>query len=211
MPGSDAPRRRHDSEATTQRLLDAAAAAFVEHGSEKAVVSDIARRAGLTTGAIYARWPQKSDLMADAVDHLFKQILPEQRMADLGIANLPASEILEAWGVNLLSSDTIQDVLSQVFGSARNNAAVEERLQRFLNDQADQINRLVERGRGEAPEDSGFSTVAVTMLLQATGIGTHLLLSSGRDDRHVPSEQEWTELVVKLIDTLSSSPHQNDS
>ena len=71
----------------------------------------------------------------------------------------------------LLSSDATQDVLSQVFGSARNNAAVEERLQRFLNDQADQINRLVERGRGEASEDRGVSTVAVTMLLQATGIG----------------------------------------
>ena len=51
---------------TTERLLDAAVAAFAEHGFEAATVSDIARRAGLTTGAIYARWTGKRDLIVDA-------------------------------------------------------------------------------------------------------------------------------------------------
>lgn len=45
---------------TTRRLLDAAAQAFVEHGYERAAVSDIARRAGVTTGAVYPRWPRKT-------------------------------------------------------------------------------------------------------------------------------------------------------
>lgn len=77
-------RGRRDVDETTRRLLEAAAAEFVEHGYDRAVVSDIARRAGVTTGAVYARWPHKSDVMVAALDRIFDEILPEQRIKDLG-------------------------------------------------------------------------------------------------------------------------------
>ena len=47
-------RRVRDPDGLTEKLLDAAAEVFVEQGYDKGVVSDIARRAGATTGAIYA-------------------------------------------------------------------------------------------------------------------------------------------------------------
>ena len=59
MAASGEPRRRGDSEETAKRVLEAAAAEFVERGYDKAVISDIARRAGVTPGAIYPRWPHK--------------------------------------------------------------------------------------------------------------------------------------------------------
>ena len=176
---------------------------FVEHGYDKAVVSSIARRAGVTTGAIYARWPHKSDVMVAALDHIFEQLLPDHRVKDLGIAELPAADIAAIWGANLLRSDATQDVLVQVFGSARNNEAVQARLQRFLNDQADQLTQLVERGKDEGFCDPELSTVAVTLLCQAIGIGPHLLLSAEREDRHIPPEHEWTALLLKLIGTAN--------
>ena len=52
---------------TRDRLLDAAVEVFVEQGFESARVQDIARAAGLTTGAIYANFRGKSELLFDAM------------------------------------------------------------------------------------------------------------------------------------------------
>ena len=200
MPGSGGMRRRSDVDETTKRLLDAAAAAFVEHGYDGAGVSDIARRAGVTTGAIYARWPRKNDLMADAVDHIFHQILPEQRLKELGIDRLPAFNLISMWSALLLSPDPAQELLVQAFASARTNEAVQERLREYLNVRGDQVSRLIQRAKAEATEDRGFSTVAITLLVQAVAIGMVLILSAGLDDRHIPTQEEWTRLNEALLD-----------
>ena len=203
MPRRDDSRSRRDVDETTRRLVEAAAAEFVEHGYDKAVVSDIARRAGVTTGAVYARWPHKSDVMVAALDRIFEEILPEQRIKDFGLDALPVSGILVAWGASLLNSDATQDVLVHVFGSARNNVAVQERLHRFLADQADQLTRYVERGKEEGTFDTELSTTALTLAIQTIGIGTHLLLSAERADRTVPSEHEWIELLERMVSGLN--------
>ena len=53
----------------THRLMHAAAEVFAEKGYEKAGVAEIARRAGVTTGAIYNRFGGKAELLLEAVDH----------------------------------------------------------------------------------------------------------------------------------------------
>ena len=52
---------------TTARLVVAAAEVFAEQGYEGAGVAEIARRAGLTTGAIYSRFAGKAELLAEAI------------------------------------------------------------------------------------------------------------------------------------------------
>lgn len=205
MPDRAEQRRVRDPDGLTERLLDAAAQVFVEQGYDKAVVSDVARRAGATTGAIYARWPDKNEMMVAALNHLFEQITPEQRIKDLGVSGMSGTDILTAWGTNVLESDKTQDVLVQVFGSARNNAAVQQRLQEFLNDQADQLNDLVERSKDEGLCDREVSTPAMVLLIQAAGIGTHLLRSAGRADRHNPSVEDWVQLIARLLSAANST------
>ena len=192
-------RRVRDPDGLTEKLLDAAAQVFVEHGYDKAVVSDIARRAGATTGAIYARWPNKNEMMVAALNHLFERISPEQRMKDLGVSGMSGTDVLTAWSVNVLESDETQDVLVQVFGSARNNPAVQQRLQEFLNVQADQLSDLVDRSKDEGLCDREMSTPAMVLLIQAAGTGIHLLKSAGRAERHMPSVEEWVELLTRLL------------
>ena len=209
MTSSEEPRRRGDSQETARRVLEAAADEFVERGYDKAVISDIARRAGVTSGAIYPRWPHKSDLMVAALDHMFEQLLPERRLKTLGIAELPPPAILSGWGASLLNSDEVQDVLVQVFGSARNNDAVHERLQRFVDDQADQLSHIVERGKDEGFCDPEHDTVAMTLMIQAIGVGTHLLFSAGLAQRHIPSEQNWVALLVKLLGAMQPQTEQH--
>src|SRR5438309_11966919 len=52
---------------TRDRILAAAAEVFAERGDEGAAVSDIARRAGFTTGAIYGRFRDKAELLLEVV------------------------------------------------------------------------------------------------------------------------------------------------
>ena len=55
------------AEETRAKLLEAAAAAFAEQGYDGARVGEIARRAGLSTGAIYAHYPTKAALLVEAL------------------------------------------------------------------------------------------------------------------------------------------------
>ena len=206
MPDNN--RRRRDSDETTKRLLDAAAEVFVEHGYDKAVVADIARRAGVTTGAVFGRWANKSEIMAAAVDHIFEQMLPDERVKQLGVDELPLVELLSAWSANILAGDKTQDVMVQVFASARNNDAVNQRLRLFLDEQARQLASMVERGRSEATFNPNYSSAALVLMIQAIGVGTHLLLSTGRDEQHTPSAQEWDALIRSIHDSLTTPPPQ---
>ena len=204
MAASGEPRRRGDSELTARRVVEAAAAEFIERGYDAAVISNIARRAGVTPGAIYPRWPHKSDLMAAAVDHLLEQLLPERRLQELGLAELTVPEIFELSGATLLTSDSVRDVLNQVFGSARSNPEIQERLQRFLDEQADQLRALVERAKDEGLFDAEYDAASVTLMIHAIGIGTHLVLSAGLADRHIPSGQDWVAWLTHV--TTSAGP-----
>jgi AcrR family transcriptional regulator len=66
--GAAAPMRRADARRNNAALLDAAAAAFVEHGVS-APVRDIAARAGVGVGTIYRHFPTRADLIVAVYRH----------------------------------------------------------------------------------------------------------------------------------------------
>src|SRR6476661_2725658 len=53
---------------TRERLIESAARVFAEKGYDRAGVQEIARRAGLTTGAIYGRFTGKAELLQAAIE-----------------------------------------------------------------------------------------------------------------------------------------------
>src|ERR1700678_2312744 len=65
MPESTKPLRA-DAERNRRLLLDAAAAAFAEHGLDVGV-GEIARRAGVGRGTVFRRFPTKEHLIAAVV------------------------------------------------------------------------------------------------------------------------------------------------
>jgi TetR/AcrR family transcriptional regulator, transcriptional repressor for nem operon len=52
---------------TRERIVEAAAAAFRQHGIAQVSVADVMRRAGLTHGGFYAHFASKDDLLAEAL------------------------------------------------------------------------------------------------------------------------------------------------
>ena len=88
MPGRPARRRRDPGRATPQphslddlgaALVISAAEVFAEEGYDSATVAEIARRAGVTTGAIYNRFSGKGGLLAEVVT----QVSTPRVMAEL--------------------------------------------------------------------------------------------------------------------------------
>ena len=190
-------------------LLEAAAEEFVQRGYDAARVSEIARRAEMTPGAVYARWRNKSETITAALDHIFERILPDQRLDDDGDGEVAPSESIATLGAKLLAFDERRDVMTQVFGSARNNAEIQECLTRFLNEEADQLSRIIDKCKDDGcglrgPGDPELSTAAMSLLCQGAALGIQLLLASGLNDRHVPSEKEWNALLARLTSAVSS-------
>jgi AcrR family transcriptional regulator len=71
---------------TRQAILDAAAAAFDEHGYASAALSDIARRAGMTKGSLTFHFPSKALIAATLV-----QEFEERRAAALSQLDGPGT------------------------------------------------------------------------------------------------------------------------
>lgn len=183
--------RKRNPDETTERLLEAAAREFIEKGYEAARVSDIARSAGVTTGAVYARWPHKPDVIVAALEHILAKILPERELDNLGGVEAGSFDKLALLAVNLLEFDEHRDVTTQVFGSARNNEAIRQCLLDYLDEEVRQLGRIVDQMKDDGFIDPAHSTTAIAFICQALGIGTHLLITSGLAEQHVPSHDEW--------------------
>ena len=203
-PGStDGASRAQD---TTERLLEAAVAAFAEHGFEAARVAQIARRAGLTTGAIYSRWPGKRDLIVAAV----RYIVPKCMHFPPASNEAPAREALTAVGSDLISTDDVvaRDVMLEACVSARRDDSFRAAVAHSMKEEATKLGAIVSRGKAEGSIDPDLSTNAIVALYQAISLGMHLVVSSQPEERHVPGE-EWDALIARLLEAARPSSATN--
>ncbi len=72
-------RRVLSKQRTRQKVLVAARALFIERGYENSTVRDIARRAGMSTGAVFANFADKSDLFEAIVAEDFENVAQAMR------------------------------------------------------------------------------------------------------------------------------------
>jgi TetR/AcrR family transcriptional regulator, repressor for uid operon len=92
---------------TRDQLVAAAAEVFAEKGYERAGVAEIARRAGLTTGAIYSNFSGKAELLLEAIDlraeDEFERLFNEHRFQGR------ATDILQTVGAHLVEPGSTTD------------------------------------------------------------------------------------------------------
>lgn len=188
------------SHEVTRRLLDAAVEVFAEHGFEAARVAEIARRAGLTTGAIYARWPGKRALIVDAVGH----IAPQRMHSSVAAAEMSIPETLAALGTNLMSPQNARsrDVMLEAFVSARRDDSFRAAVSRSMGEEAAELSTIVSEGKADGSIDPELSTHAIVALYQALGLGMHLVMSCEPEDGYVPAA-EWDALIGRLVAAVS--------
>lgn len=84
------------TEELDQRFLDVAEALFVEHGYARATMDEIARRAGATRRTLYARYANKSEVLAAVVNRLLDAAMaPHHQENDVKRSHEPRALLLQ--------------------------------------------------------------------------------------------------------------------
>lgn len=180
-------------EETRRRLLDAAAQVFESEGYDGATVSAIAKRAGLTTGAIYTHYSGKAELLVDALRAHGRRatsgLIPEEHPD-------PRSTIV-ALGDGLVDNGGRQTaLLAESSLLARRDPDVAELLARLLTEREDAMVDLVQQA---GPNKSTERAAAVARLSLMLGIGSTMLA-----DLDLPKIEPdaWAHLVEDVVNAL---------
>ena len=188
-------------ESTRERLLDAAIQVFSERGYAGAGVQEIARRAGLTTGAIYANFRGKADLLFEAIG-----ARSGDQLDDLlaWTAKASAGELLAELGSHLLDrkpSSRAAGLLIEAFVAARRDDDLARLVQGLIGERARSIGALVELARSEGDVDDAVSTDALVGFSLVLALGSLLFTEIGIDR---PEEDEWSSLIRRFVRALAT-------
>ena len=200
---SDGPKTQQDAgDDLTDRLLRAAAQVFAEKGYEKAGVAEIARRAGVTTGAIYSRYGGKAELLLEAVDHH----VPDSIDSVLNGGGNPGSptEVLSMLGDHLLDPlDGGHGLFLEAIVAARRDPDLAERLRVRVEDEDRRLGKLVDEATTDGLFDADLDEQAVVRLAHAIGLGMLLTRSMGLS---LPSPDHWHTVIDRVLGGLAE-PH----
>jgi AcrR family transcriptional regulator len=193
---------------TRDRLVAAAAGVFAEKGYDRAGVQEIARRAGLTTGAIYGRFTGKAELLhaaiedhtTDELDELFNQHRFDGQ----------ASAILRTVGSHLVTPDADDPaegaLLLEAFVAARRDEDVRGLLATIIEGRATLLAELVEAAKADGTIDDALDTESLVTFCHAVGLG---FLLFDAITHPLPAAQPWEQLISRLVAALA--PAGNES
>jgi len=183
------------------RLLAAATGEFADRGYAGARVAEIARRAGVTTGAIYSRYRGKAELLAEAIDHAtageFESLFTDHRFQGR------MEDILRIAGSHLVdrSNNDARDghgsgLLLESFTAARHEADVAEMLNERMADRHERLASIVDAAKASGGIDSELDTNALVTFCHAVGLGFLLLEVT---DLALPDTTSWEMLIARLL------------
>ena len=189
----------------TDRLLAAAVDVFTEKGFEKAGVAAIARAAGVTTGAIYARWRGKQEMMLDALDVVMLDQLEQMLSSDgAGVA-----DVLGALGSELVRRSPSADALiAEAMVIARRDPEFQAMLTRRIGEQEARLAKLIDDGKAAGILDPALPTEAIVALCHAISLGFAML---GSIDLALPDADGWNALIERLIIAARPTVHTSGS
>jgi AcrR family transcriptional regulator len=185
---------------TRAKLLDAAAEVFAEQGYDGARVSEIARRAGLSTGAIYAHYPDKAALLAEAV----RTHTPDELSALL--ARGDADDMLDALrtaGRELGTDDGCGSLVLEGIVAARRDPDVARLLTEGFAHRERLFTLALRRMRAAGLVDATLAPEAVARICSMMAIGGLALSGLGMEDI---DDADWAVLVDRLVTALAPAP-----
>jgi len=191
---------------TTTRLVHAAAQVFAEKGYDGAGVAEIARRAGLTTGAIYSRYSGKAQLLAAAISTCvpdeFDQLFAEHAFDGR------AKDILHTVGAHLVTREKspMQGVLLEAFVAARRDPEVAAVLRAQFDDRRRRLAALIDVGKANGLIDPDLDTQSIVHFAHAVGLGFLAYEAIGATH---PATEPWEAVISRVVTALD--PPQSDA
>jgi AcrR family transcriptional regulator len=187
---------------TRDRLLAAAVEVFVEQGYEGARLQDIARAAGLTTGAVYANFRGKSELLFAAIgaraDLEMDALLAETETRD-------PRALLEVLGDRLVAERRQPPLLLDAIAAARRDPALAAGMRERLDGRVRLLTEIVERAKADGSLDPAldadvFARFGLTLAMGALVLRALQLAP--------PAEGAWHDLISRLLDAVSEEQEQ---
>jgi AcrR family transcriptional regulator len=192
-------------QSTRERILAAAAEVFAERGYEGAAVSDIARRAGFTTGAIYGRFRDKAELLLEVVRGVLESQQEAAVMAasagegDEGVPARFAELVAEFVDPGRASSRAL---VLEAHVAARRDKAVGELLREFQSQRLEDLRKLVADAQATGEVAAGLDPTTVATLFLAIPLGVVLIDAAGVE---VPGAETWAEVARQTAASLRPS------
>lgn len=193
---SDAPATapEPDQHKTRVRLLELAAQVFADEGYAAVSVRDLARRSGLTTGAIYAHFLNKAELLVEAIDaRVAADVEPGGR------PEVTFRDYLTDLNRRFPERADLRALLLEGATAARNDTAVRERL---AAEQGERLRSWI--AEYEAAQEGGELDPAVDMraavlMLWSIELGLGVVEAMGLEP---PDPDAWAELTGRLIQSI---------
>jgi AcrR family transcriptional regulator len=185
---------------TRDRLVAAAIEVFAEQGYEGARLQDIARAAGLTTGAVYANYRGKAELLFDAIGARAGAELDGLLQ---GTASIGARAVLERLGDRLPESRAAAPaLLLDAVAAARRDADLAALLRERLGRRESMVADVIAAAKRDGSITETVSTDAVARFCTMLATGALVLRGLGIEQ---PDPDDWHALVARLLDALAPS------
>jgi AcrR family transcriptional regulator len=181
---------------TSDRLLDAAAEVFCERGYDGTTVAEVARRAGLTTGAIYANFRDKAELLLKTIERATSAAVIDMEAARAAGAS-PADRLLLMARRMVSEPDSTERLLFvEMFSAARRHPEVGRRVTEALAAMESELAKLMDKARVDGDVDPRWESAVLARFCLALGVGFTQLAVAGLPD---PDASEWVSLAARII------------
>ena len=182
---------------TRERLIAAAIEVFADQGYDGARVADIARAAGLTTGAVYANYRGKAELLFDAIGARAGAEL-DGLLAGMGDGGTRA--LLEQLGDRLPEPrSTAPALLVDAIAAARRDPELAALLRERLAKRESMLADVVVHAKRDGTVTDAVSTDAFARFAAMLATGALVFRSLGIAQ---PDPDEWHALIARLLDAL---------
>lgn len=194
---SDAPEAEPtaDQHRTRARLLELATEVFAEEGYAAVSVRDLARRSSLTTGAIYAHFLNKAELLVEAIDaRVAADVETSRDRTDISFASY-----LTDLNRRFPERADLRALLLEGATAARNDAAVRERL---TEEQGERLTSWVaeyEAAQSRGELDPEVDMRAAVLMLWSMELGLGVIEALGLE---APDPDAWADLTGRFIQSI---------
>jgi AcrR family transcriptional regulator len=182
---------------TRERLLRAAADAFAARGYDGTRVTDIAKAAGVSNGALYAHFGSKAELLVEALRAHGKRELAGLVAAEPG---RPVTELLLQIGRCLPRKREARGYLiTEALVAARRDGDVARPMRDYMAENAEWLAGLVHTAQQAGELDPALSPAALAHFCQLLAMGSALVTPDLRE----VSEEDWAALLARITAGLA--------
>ena len=193
---------------TTSRraLVDAALAEFTERGYEAATVTDVAARAGVTTGALYAHFDGKLELLLQALG-LAPAIQLRRELAEL--ATLESGEVVQRLSEGMAAEpDPATLLLLDAIVAGRRDQQVAAILRSGMGGYEAALSQATEAGAALGLLDPALRADDLARVLTLLAAGRLVMAAIGAEP---PSPEAYERLAELLLQASGGSVADGES